>query len=66
MHLEAEIVYVRDALGGRDEVSLEMHSEAEIEKLRNALGGEDEVELRDGHGGRHWPSFEMCLDAEIV
>jgi hypothetical protein len=27
MHLEAEIVYHRDALGGRDRVRLEMHSD---------------------------------------
>jgi len=30
MHLEAEIVYLRDALGGRDRASLEMHLEAMI------------------------------------
>jgi len=31
MYFEAEIVELRDALGGRDRASLEMHLEAEIE-----------------------------------
>jgi hypothetical protein len=31
MHLEADIVYLRDALGGHDGASLEMYLEAEIE-----------------------------------
>jgi len=31
MHLEADIVQLRDALGGRNRASLEMHLEGEIE-----------------------------------
>jgi len=32
MHLEAEIVQLRDALGGCDRASLEMHLEAMIDQ----------------------------------
>jgi len=32
MHLEAEIVKLKDALGGRDRASLEMHLEAMIDQ----------------------------------
>jgi hypothetical protein len=43
MHLEAKIVYLRDALGGHDRVSLEIHLEAEI-KLNSEMHLETVIE----------------------
>jgi hypothetical protein len=45
MHLEAEIVELKDAHGGCDRTSVVRHLEAEIEELRDALGDRDQVEL---------------------
>jgi hypothetical protein len=43
MHLEAEIEYLRDALGGRERASLEMHLEVEI-KLNSEMHLEAVIE----------------------
>jgi len=43
MHLESEIMYLRDALGGCDGASLEMHLEPEI-KLNSQMHFEAVIE----------------------
>jgi hypothetical protein len=45
IHLEADIVQLSDAPGGRDRVGLQMHLEAEIEYLRDTLEGHDRASL---------------------
>ena len=53
IHLEAEMVSLRDTLGGCDRASLDMHLEANIVELRDALRGLDQA------------SFEMFFEATI-
>jgi len=54
-----------DALGGRNQSSLEMHWQAVIERVWRCNWRRRLSELRDALGGRDRASLELHLEAEI-
>jgi len=56
---------LRDALGGRDGLSLEIHWEAVIEQVWRCTWRPRSSELRDALGGRDGSSLEMHWEAVI-